>query len=139
MKTYKPMLSKITMVLLINLNKTTDVKAKVTHSCPTLCNHMDYTEHRILQARIQEWIAVPFPRGSSHTRYQIQVSNIAGRFLTSWATREAQNNRRKILNNNIIYLQRMVIWFWIFQGAFIPQRSLNTFFNLVRCQVKYAW
>ena len=37
---------------------------KVTQSCPTLCNPMDYTVHGILQARILEWIAIPFSRGS---------------------------------------------------------------------------
>ena len=39
---------------------------KVAQSCPTLCDPMDYTVHRILQARILEWVAVPFSRGSSH-------------------------------------------------------------------------
>ena len=51
---------------------------------------MDYTVHGILQVRILEWIAFPFSRGSHQPRYQIQVSHIAGRFFTSWATREAQ-------------------------------------------------
>ena len=37
---------------------------KVTQSCPTLCNPMDYTVHRIPQARILEWVAFPFSRGS---------------------------------------------------------------------------
>ena len=41
---------------------------KVTQSCPTLCNPMGYTLHGILQARIPEWIAVPFSRGSSQPR-----------------------------------------------------------------------
>ena len=31
---------------------------KLTQSCPTLCNPMDYTVHGILQARILEWVAV---------------------------------------------------------------------------------
>ena len=53
---------------------------------------MDYTVHGILQARILEWVAFPFSRGSSQPRDQIQVSHIAGRFFTSWATREAQEN-----------------------------------------------
>ena len=51
---------------------------------------MDYTVHGILQARILEWLAVPFSRGSSQPRDWTQVSRIAGRFFTSWATREAQ-------------------------------------------------
>ena len=41
---------------------------KVTQSCPTLCDPMDYTVHGILQARILDWVALPFSRGSSHPR-----------------------------------------------------------------------
>ena len=44
------------------------VKVKVAQSCPTLCDPMDYTVHEILQARILEWVAVPFSRGSSEPR-----------------------------------------------------------------------
>ena len=58
------------------------VKVKVTQSCPTLCDPMDYTVHGILQARILEWVAVPFSRGSSQPRDQTQVSHIAGGFFT---------------------------------------------------------
>ena len=47
---------------------------------------MDYTLHGILQARILEWVAFPFSRGSSQARDQIQVSHIAGGFFISWAT-----------------------------------------------------
>ena len=43
-------------------------KVKVTQSCPTFCDPMDYTVHGILQARILEWVAVPFSRGSSRPR-----------------------------------------------------------------------
>ena len=50
----------------------------------------DYTIHGILQARILEWIIIPFSRGSSQPRDQTQASHIAGGFFTSWATREAQ-------------------------------------------------
>ena len=49
---------------------------------------MYYTVHGILQARILEWVAFPFSRGSSQPRDQTRVSCIAGRFFTSWATRE---------------------------------------------------
>ena len=37
------------------------VKVKVTQSCPTLCNPVDYTVHGILQARILEWVVFPSP------------------------------------------------------------------------------
>ena len=42
--------------------------------------------HGILQATILEWVAIPFFRGSSWSRGQTQVSCIAGRFFTIWAT-----------------------------------------------------
>ena len=41
------------------------MKVKVTQSCPTLCHPMDYTVNGILQARILEWVAFPFSKGSS--------------------------------------------------------------------------
>ena len=50
---------------------------------------VDCTVHGILQARILEWVAIPFPRGSSQPRDRTQVSHIAGRFFTRWAIREA--------------------------------------------------
>ena len=40
-------------------------EVKVPQLCLTLCDPMDYTVHGILQARILEWVAFPFPRGSS--------------------------------------------------------------------------
>ena len=43
-------------------------KVKAAQSCPTLCDPMDYTVHGILQARILEWVAFPFSRGSSQPR-----------------------------------------------------------------------
>ena len=70
---------------------TLKVIVKVTQLCPTLCDPMDYTVHGILQAKILEWVAFPFSSGSSQPRDQTQVSHIAGRFFTSWATREALN------------------------------------------------
>ena len=42
---------------------------------------MDYTVHGILQARILEWVAFPFSRGSTRPRDQTQVSRIAGGFF----------------------------------------------------------
>ena len=54
---------------------------------------MDYSPpgssvHGILQARILEWVAISF-MGSSRSRDRTQVSCVAGRFFTIWATREA--------------------------------------------------
>ena len=61
-------------------------KVKIAQSCPILCDPRDYTVHRILQARILEWVAYSFSRGSSQPRDGTQVSHIAGRFFTNWAT-----------------------------------------------------
>ena len=52
-----------------------------------LCNHMGCSlsgssVHRILQARVLEWVTMPSSRGSSQSRDQTQVSFIAGRFCT---------------------------------------------------------
>ena len=44
----------------------------------------------ILQARILEYVAIPFSRGSSQPRDRIQVFHITDGFFTSWATREAE-------------------------------------------------
>ena len=65
----------------------------VAQWCVTLCNPMDCSlsgssVHGILQARILEWVAIPFSRGTSRLRDWTQVSCIAGRFFTIWATRE---------------------------------------------------
>ena len=66
------------------------LEVKVTQLCLTFCDPMDHTDHVILQARILEWVAVPFSRGSSQPKDRTQVSCITGRFFTSWATREAK-------------------------------------------------
>ena len=65
----------------------------VIQSCLTLLNPMDCSLpgssiHGNLQARILEWVAIPFSRGSSWPRDWSWVSCIAGRFFTIWATRE---------------------------------------------------
>ena len=66
----------------------------VTQACQTLCNPMNCSlpgssVHGILQARILEWVVIPFFRGSSWPRNWSWVSHIAGRFFTIWATRKA--------------------------------------------------
>ena len=53
------------------------VQVKVAQSCQTVCNPMDNTIHGILQARVLEWVAFPFSRGSSQPRDWTQVSHTA--------------------------------------------------------------
>ena len=57
------------------------MKGKVIQLCPTLFDPKDFTVHGIIQARILEWVAVPFSKGSSQPRDRTQVSLIAGGFL----------------------------------------------------------
>ena len=61
----------------------------------TLCDPMNYSPpgssvHGILQARVLEWVAISFFKGSSWPRDPTWVSCIAGGFITIWATREPQ-------------------------------------------------
>ena len=57
-------------------------KGKAAQLCLTLCDPMDYKVHGILPARLLQWVANPFSRGSSQLRDQTQVSHIAGGFFT---------------------------------------------------------
>ena len=64
--------------------------SEVAQSCPTLSGPMDYSllgssVHGIFQARILEWVAISFSRGSSQPRDQTRVSCIVGRRFTVWA------------------------------------------------------
>ena len=70
------------------------MKVKVAQSCLSLCDSMDYTVHGILQARILEWVVIPFSRESSQPRDQTHVSCTEGGFFTSWTTREVQLSRK---------------------------------------------
>ena len=79
---------------------TTKVKGEgeVVQSCPTLCDPMDcnllgFSVHGILQARILEWIAISFSKGSSRPRDWTRVSRIGGRRFNLWATREAPTTK----------------------------------------------
>ena len=59
----------------------------LTLSDPMDCSLPGPSVHAVFQARILEWIAMPFSTGSSQPRDWSQVSCNAGRFFTIWATR----------------------------------------------------
>ena len=73
----------------ISILESSESEVKVAQLCPTLCDPMDYIVHGTLQARILEWVAFPFSRGSSQPRDRTQVSLTAGGFFTNWAMRES--------------------------------------------------
>ena len=110
----------------------------VTQSCLTLCNPWTVACQAFLQARILEWVAIPFSRGSSKSKGGTRVSCIAGRLFTIWGTREApmialvyankafnkvdhifiikkitweNQNKRKISNLNKVYLLKAYFFF----------------------------
>ena len=67
-------------------------ESEVAQSCPTLCNPMDwsisgFSIHGIFQARVLEWVAISFSRGSFRPRDWTQVSHIAGRRFNLCITR----------------------------------------------------
>ena len=82
----------------LRTQRLTDWPSSILHTTPisygyhgqdlsTLCDPKDNSPprpsvHGIFQARILEWVAIAFSRGSSQPRDQTQVSCIAGRFLT---------------------------------------------------------
>ena len=75
------------------LMKYTESESLVTQLCPTLCDPMDCrlpdsSVCGIFQARVLEWVAISFSRGSSRPRDQTRVSHIVGTHFTVWATRE---------------------------------------------------
>ena len=71
----------------------------VVQLCLTFCDPMNChtpgsSVHGILQARIQAWVATPFSRASSQPRDWTQVSCVAGRFFTNWATTKYNMTQR---------------------------------------------
>ena len=68
-------------------------QSEVAQSCPTLCDPMDCSlpgsyVHGIFQAKVLEWVAISFSRGSSWPRDRTQISHIVGRCFTIWAIRQ---------------------------------------------------
>ena len=88
--------------------------SEVTQSCPALCDPMDCglpgsSIHGIFQARVLEWVAISFSRGSSQPRDQTQVFCTAGWHFTSELLRKSiLKNRDIILPTKICIVKAMV-------------------------------
>ena len=78
------------------------VKMLVAQSFLTLRPHGLYSTRLLcpwdFQARILEWVVIPFSRGSSWPRERTWISRIAGRFFTIWATREELQIRKGVID-----------------------------------------
>ena len=86
-------------------------ESEVAQSCPTLCDPVDRSlssssVHGIFQAKVLEWIAISFSRGSSQPRNLTRVSCIAGRRFTVWATREAHEGKVHLPMDDILDLMK---------------------------------
>ena len=64
-------------------------QSSLTFFDPMDCSPPDSSVHGVFQARMLEWVAIPFSRASSWSRDWTQISCIAGGLFTVWATREA--------------------------------------------------
>ena len=85
-----------------------------------------FSVHGVLQARILEWVAISFSKGSDRPRDWTWVSCVAGRFFTVWATREAPRSQgiprkqskehacRQWVLKTWIWLRSPCVWNWPF-------------------------
>ena len=109
-------------------------------SCSTLWDPMDcslpgFPVHGIFQARIMEWVAISFSRGSSQPRDRTQVSHTAGRHFTLWTTGEEYH--RPYVTSNFLWsflrLQASLVLFLApslgFDEASKPSKQLS-FMNI---------
>ena len=93
---------------------------EVAQSCPALCdpvdcNLPDSSIHGILQARILEWVAISFSRGSSQPRDWTRVSRLAGRCFNLWATRETLQCTLGCMDLFELYFSLNIcleVWMW---------------------------
>ena len=92
----------------MTFSKSAGTCAKSFQSCLTLCNAMDcslpgFSVHGILQARIQEWVAVPFSRGSFGTRNWTQASTLQADSLL-YESQEYPRSNLILRNRHLKYL-----------------------------------
>ena len=93
-----PVAVKVIVILFLSLSQSLSPSSLSVASelCPTLWGSLDYSPpsssvHGIFQARILEWVAISFSRGSSWHRDLTWISRTASRFII-WATREAHHD-----------------------------------------------
>ena len=112
----------------------------VAQSCRTLCDPMDcslpgFSVHGIPQARILEWVAIPFSRNLPDPGIKPGSSCTAGRLFTVWATRKPfppkmynhPDPKKYILCDSILPL-----WRWSYSFSFLVCRygELHWFSNV---------
>ena len=76
------------------------------------CRQILYQLSHMGSARILEWVAYPFSRGSSWLRNWTRVSCITGGFFTNWAIREAPQNQA-LFHRPILSLGAQLLFIFI--------------------------
>ena len=113
--------------------------------------HGLYTVHGILQARILEWVAVPFARGSSQPSDWTQVSHIVGRFFTSRATKgrprilervaypfSSVSSRTRESNQNLLHCRR-ILYQLSYEGSPNNLPNTGTLAGLFTWKTSISW
>ena len=80
---------------------------------PTDCSLPGSSVHGIFLARVLEWVAITFPRGSSRPRDQTRVSRIAGRVFTIWATKQTLPVGKKRSRGKLKYLAQTTAYLYL--------------------------
>ena len=96
----------------------------------TPCSLSGSSVHGIFQARVLEWVAISFSRGSSWPRDRIWVSCTAGRCFTIWATREAPLSPPSELRFVLQYPASPVLHLWRYSWIPSPMADRDSFFSI---------
>ena len=107
---------------------------EVAQLCLTLCDSLDCSLpnssiHGILQARILEWVAISFSRGSSRSRDQNQAPHNGGRRFNLWATREAPTNGQiwaLIIQGILANLGGVCYFIFFFKNLYLLEVYIDT-------------
>ena len=104
------------------------VRAQLLQSFPTLGNCMDCSLpgssiHGIFLARILEWVAIPFSRGSSWPRDQTHVSCITGRFFTTEPPGKPPRHVEDISQDDHSLIISLLGFLLLFTFCYIPEPS----------------
>ena len=105
----------------------------VTQLCPILCDPMDHNPsspsvHGILQARILEWIAIPFSRGSPHPGIVPRSPELQAFFITR-VTKKYSSSALQICMTNC--LRDIAIWMSQIQSFLFPEYTVPSEFLIL--------
>ena len=96
----------------------------------------------ILQAKVLEWVAMPFSSGSSQPRDQTQVSCIAGRFFAVCVTQEAQREKIDVNFKEKLCCLSYIIWNSLIQRLHTDlqlSKQFSVLQTLGMCQLTFAY